>query len=100
MLYSRLNNGVVENIEITDQEANWSLDIKRSILSLLQLHLKAPSNSVTEKLPYNNLGQENVTTFDVLESGLDGNCYSSVHVTVIPHRPNYYKVRYVLCFLQ
>ena len=79
-------------MEITEDETNWSLDIKRSVLSLLQLHLSAPDYTITQNLPYNQLQQQNVTTFDVLESGLDGTCYSSVHVYALPHQPNYYRV--------
>lgn len=80
-------------LEITDEETNWSLDAKRSILSMLQVRLQAKDYTVTQNLPYNKLAQENVTTFDVIESGLEGTCYSSLHVYTCTHKPNYYKVR-------
>ena len=60
-------SGKVEEIEICSEESNWSVDLKRSILSMLQVRLQASDFTVTQNLEYNNLEKENSTTFDVLE---------------------------------
>ena len=59
----------VQKLHVCSLDTNWSLDIKRAILNILQVKLQADKDDYlrTENLPYNKLDKENVTTFDVLE---------------------------------
>ena len=59
----------VQKLHVCSLDTNWSLDIKRAILNILQVKLQADKDDylITENLPYNKLDQENVTTFDTLE---------------------------------
>ena len=68
--FDSYQSGKIEEIEICSEESNWSVDLKRSILSMLQVRLQASDFSVTQNLQYNNLEKENSTSFDVLEVSL------------------------------
>ena len=67
ILFNRYQSGKVEQVQICNEESNWSVDLKRSILNMLQVRLQASDFTVTPNLEYNNLERENSTTFDVLE---------------------------------
>mgnify|MGYP001793095039 CR=1 FL=1 len=54
-------------MKITDKEVNWSLDIKRSVLMMMQQHLQSEDSSINPSLLYNDLEQNNSTNFVVLE---------------------------------
>ncbi|XP_067947351.1 vitellogenin-like [Watersipora subatra] len=80
--YDSYENFKVAKLAVCTEETNWSIDIKRGILAMIQVKLQADDGDyvITEKLPYNDLEKEHVTTFDTLEPAADGNCYSSLHV--------------------
>lgn len=54
-------------MEVSQEETNWSVDIKRSILAMLQLTIKPEITSIVKELKFNNLDITNSTTFDRLE---------------------------------
>lgn len=62
-----LDRGLVTEVQISTDEANWSLDMKRSILAILQVRLQSPETGLNEKLSYNSLEADNSTAFMALE---------------------------------
>ena len=61
------DGALLTSMKITDKEVNWSLDIKRSMLMMMQQHLQSEDSSINPSLPYNDLEQNNSTTFEILE---------------------------------
>ena len=82
-------------MKIADEETNWSINIKRVVLSMFQVRLQSNTPSIDELLQYSDLSSQNTTTFDDLEAGLEGSCYSTFHTYVDENdEANTYRVSY------
>jgi len=54
-------------MKVADGETNWSIDIKRVVLSMLQVRLQSKTPRVDRWLKFSDLSSQNATTFDDVE---------------------------------
>lgn len=66
ILYSYSGTNLVTSMKITKKEVNWSLDIKRSVVMMMQLRLQN-DDTLDVSPSYNDLEQNNYTSFQKME---------------------------------
>ncbi|CAI2357050.1 unnamed protein product [Caenorhabditis sp. 36 PRJEB53466] len=70
---AQIRNGLISDVQFSNEDAEWSKNIKRSILNLFSLRKSAPVNEMNEQEKENQL-QKDDQFYTVHEKTMEGDC--------------------------